>query len=48
LVKRGAYCRWKKFVKVELQEIGMGEVKLSSCEMDTGREEEDNSVRYVL
>jgi hypothetical protein len=33
---------------VELQEIEMGELKLSSSEMDIGREKGDNSVRYVL
>jgi hypothetical protein len=48
LVRREAYCRWKNFVKVELQETEMGILKLSSSEMDKGREEEGNSVRYVL
>jgi hypothetical protein len=48
LVRRGAYCRWEEFVKVELQEIEMGELRLSSSETDTGREEEDNSVRDVM
>jgi glutamyl-tRNA reductase len=48
LVRREVYCRWKNFVKVELQEIEMGVLKLSISEMDKGREEEDNSVRYVL
>jgi len=33
---------------VELQEIEMGELRLSSSETDTGREEEDNSVRDVM
>jgi len=36
LVRRGAYCRWKNFVKVELQETEMGVQKLSSSEMDKG------------
>jgi len=48
LVRREAYCRWKNFVKVKLQEIEIGVLKLSSSEMDKGREEEDNSVGYVL
>jgi hypothetical protein len=41
LVRRGAYCRQKKIVKVELWEIEMGGLKLSSSEMDIGRETED-------
>jgi len=48
LVRRGAYCRWKKSVKVELQEIEMGELRLSHSEMYIGRKEEDNSARYVM
>jgi hypothetical protein len=39
---------WKNFVKVKLQEVEMGVMKLSSSEMHKGREEDDNSVRYVL
>lgn len=33
---------------MELQEVDMGVLKLSSSEMDKGREEDDNRVRYVL
>lgn len=33
---------------MELQEIEMGELRLSSSEMDIGRDEEDNSVGYVM
>jgi hypothetical protein len=46
LVRRGAYYRQKEFVKVELWEIEMGGLKLSSSEMDIGKEVEVSDVSW--